>query len=251
MANHPLSDKVALITGAARRIGAEIARTLHASGMRIVLHYHASHEEALALSHELNEKKPDSATILRADLSDTSSLQGLINNAVSVWGRLDVLVNNASRFYRTAVGQVSDFAWADLIDSNIKAPFFLSQAAAPHLAKSKGTIVNITDIHGERPISDYSVYCISKSGLLMMTKVLAKELAPHIRVNAVSPGAILWPEGENELSEQDKEKIIKRTMLHRAGGAADIAKAVLYFVRDADYVTGQVLSVDGGRLLSG
>lgn len=251
MSNHPLTDKVVLVTGAARRIGAAIARTLHASGMRVVLHYHASHEEALALSEALNQARPNSAITLHCDLQDSHSIHELVKKAAENWGRLDVLVNNASRFYKTPMGQVTEFAWTDLMNGNLRAPFFLSQAAAPFLSKTKGVIVNITDIQGERPLSEYSVYCISKSGLLMMTKVLAKELGPAIRVNAVSPGAIVWPEGENELTEAEKEKILKRTSLNRSGEAEDIAKAVLYFVKDADYVTGQILSVDGGRLLSG
>jgi pteridine reductase len=252
MQKNPLANKVALITGSARRIGAELARVLHAEGMNIVLHYHASEEAAIQLCETLNQKRAHSAVILAADLHDTDSVNALAQQAAQVWKRLDVLVNNASRYYRTLFGEVTEYAWNDLVDSNLKAVFFLSQSAAPFLAAHQGCIVNITDIHGERPLRDYSVYCISKSGLLMLTKLLAKELGPSsVRVNAVSPGAILWPEGENTLSEKDKQKIIKRTALLRSGGADDIAKAVLYFVRDADYVTGQVLSIDGGRLLSG
>lgn len=241
--------KVALVTGAARRIGAEIARTLHADGMNIVLHYHASAEEAEALCQALNNERANSAALVKGELSLSVTQHYLIDQAVAIWGRLDALINNASRFYSTTVGQVTDDMWDDLMNANVKAPFFLGQAAAPHLAKHEGVIVNITDVHAEYPMRDYSVYCISKSGLLMATKALAKELGPKVRVNAVAPGAILWPEGENTLSETEKDKIIKQTAMSRAGGAADIAKAVRFFVLDAPYVTGQVLNVDGGRTL--
>lgn len=250
MQKNPLTSKVALVTGAARRIGAEISRKLHAAGMNIVLHYNASEEDATQLCLQLNAKRPHSAVAIRADLQQEES-EMLVEKAGQAWQRLDVLVNNASRFYRTSLGKVTDYAWEDLMTSNLKAPFFLSQAAAPYLAANQGSIINITDIHGEKPLSDYSVYCLSKSGLLMMTKILAQELGPLVRVNAVSPGAILWPEGENTLSEEDKQKIIKHTVLQRSGHPKDIAKAVLFFVRDAEYVTGQVLQVDGGRLLTG
>jgi pteridine reductase len=239
-----------LITGAARRIGAEIARTLHEVGMNIALHYNASEDEAIQLCEQLNSKRENSATAIRADLQEEESEKSLVQQVVKKWSRLDVLVNNASRFYRTPLGEATVFAWDDLMNSNVKAPFFLSQAAAPFLAKVGGSIINITDIHAERPLRDYAIYCISKSGLLMMTRVLAKEFGPLIRVNAVAPGPILWPEGENSLSESEKQKIIEQTALERPGHPIDIAKAVLFFVRDADYVTGQVLDVDGGRILS-
>jgi pteridine reductase len=250
MQKNPLASKVALITGAARRIGAEIARELHANGMNIVLHYNASEEAALHLSEELNQTRSASVIALRADLLVPESEQLLVDQAVKHWGRLDVLVNNASRFYRTEIGKITEYAWDDLMNSNVKAPFFLSQAAAPALAKQQGCIINITDIHGEHPLRDYAVYCISKGALIMMTKSLAKELAPSVRVNAISPGSILWPEGENTLSDVEKQKIIQQTALQRSGSPLDIAKAVLYLVRDATYVTGQVLSVEGGRTLS-
>lgn len=251
MRKHPLTSKVALITGAARRIGAEIARTLHAQGMHIVLHYNASEEDALKLCEDLNQKRDNTAIALRADLHDAESEKVLVQKAIQIWGRLDALVNNASRFYRTSFGKVTEYAWDDLMNSNVKAPFFLAQAAAPYLAEQRGVIVNITDIHGDRPLRDYSVYCISKSALLMATKVLAKELGPAIRVNAVSPGPILWPEGENTLLEAEKKRIIEQTILQRSGCPEDVASAVLYFIADAEYVTGQVLEIDGGRMLSG
>lgn len=251
MQKNPLTSKVALITGAARRIGAEISRMLHDEGMNIVLHYNASEEEAIALCEELNQKRKHSAVAIRADLQEQESEKALVQQAEAAWKRLDVLVNNASRFYRTEIGEITEYAWDDLMNSNLKAPFFLSQAAAPFLAANQGCIINITDIHAERPLRDYSIYCISKSGLLMMTKVLAKELGPSVRVNAVAPGAIIWPEGKNVLSEVEKQKIIDSTSLLRHGGPKDIAKAVLFFVRDGEYVTGQVLNVDGGRILAG
>jgi pteridine reductase len=251
MQKNPLASKVALVTGAARRIGAGIARTLHDAGMNIVLHYNASEEEAIQLCEQFNQQRKHSAVVIYAELQEGESEKALIHQAAETWGRLDVLVNNASRFYRTQIGEITEYAWNDLLNSNLKAPFFLAQSAAPFLAANQGTIINIIDIHAERPMDDYSVYCISKSGLLMMTKVLAKELGPRVRVNAVSPGSILWPEGENTLSDAEKQKIIGRTSLLRLGSTADIAKAVLFFVRDADYVTGQVLCVDGGRMLSG
>ena len=247
MQKNLLASKVALVTGAARRIGAEIVRTLHHAGMNIILHYNASEEEATQLCEQLNHKRAQSAVAVRADLQEAESERVLIQQAVKVWGRLDVLVNNASRFYHTSFGKVTEYAWNDLMNSNLKAPFFLAQAAASFLAAEQGCIVNIADV--ERPIREYSVYSISKSGLVMMTKVLAKELGPLVRVNAVAPGAILWPEGKNTLLEDEKQKIIDHTCLLRPGEPEDIAKAVLFLVRDANYVTGHVLTVDGGRML--
>lgn len=251
MQKNLLAEKVALITGSARRIGAEIARNLHEAGMNIVLHYYSSENEAIDLCEQFNQIRAHSAVAVRANLEEIESASALITQAVAVWQRLDVLINNASRFYRTMLGKVTEYAWNDLMNSNLKAPFFLSQAAAPHLAKVQGCIINITDIHGESPLRDYSVYCMSKSGLLMMTKVLAKELGPLVRVNAISPGSILWPEGENTLSNEVKQKIISQTILQRHGHPEDIAQAVLFFVRDANYVTGQVLRIEGGRTLFG
>jgi len=243
--------KVALITGAARRIGAEIARTLHHAGMNIVLHYNASEEEAIHLSEELNQARKNSAMAVRADLLETESENVLVQRSVKIWGRLDALINNASRFYRTPFGKVTEYAWDDLMNSNMKAPFFLAQAAAPVLAAHQGVIINISDIHAKRALRDYSAYCISKSGLNMVTKVLAKELGPLVRVNAIAPGPILWPEGDNSLLLEEKKRIIDKTLLKRSGGPKDIAQAVLFFVQDATYVTGQILSIDGGRMICG
>lgn len=243
------TPSVALITGAAKRIGAEISRTLHKSGMNVVLHYNSSHEEAEKLCASLNKIRKNSATLIRADLQNVPSLETLVEQAVATWGRLDVLVNNASRFYKTSIGKISEYSWDDLMNTNVKGPLFLSQAAAPHLKRTHGCIVNIGDIHAERPMRDYAVYCISKAGLIMLTKQLAKELGPDIRVNTVSPGPVLWPEGENALSEDSKKNIIERTALRCHGESSFVAKAVLYLVRDADYVTGSIIAVDGGRLL--
>lgn len=249
MKKNSLASKVALVTGAARRIGAEIARTLHDAGMNIVLHYNASEDEAVKLCDHFNQKREHSSIAIGANLQESESAKGLVKKTYEAWKRLDVLVNNASRFYRTELGKVTDFAWDDLMTSNLKAPYFLSQGAVPYLTETKGVIVNIADIHAQHALRDYSVYCISKNGLIMMTKTLAKELGPSVRVNAVAPGAVMWPEGKNELTEEVKEKIISLTSLQRPGSPEDVAKAVLFFVRDGDYITGQVLGVDGGRWL--
>ncbi len=249
MQNQPLKGKVALVTGAAKRVGASIALLLHREGMNLVLHYYSSQTEAESLCEQLNQERPHSATTLRADLSAAESDKTMVMQSVEEWGRLDAIINNASRFYRTTIGKVTEYEWDDLMASNLKGPFFLAQAGAPYLTKTQGCIINIVDIHGVKPLRDYSVYCISKSGLAMATKILAKELGPAVRVNAIAPGSILWPEGENTLSQEEKQKIIDRTALQRSGTPADIAKAVLFFLRDADYVTGQILNIDGGRLL--
>jgi len=242
-----LTDKVALITGAAHRIGAETARTLHAEGMRLVLHYRSSRDAALLLQEELNNKRKDSVILVQAELLAIKGLSKLIEETVTAWGQLDVLVNNASSFYKTHMGKVSEDEWDELMGSNLKAPFFLSQAAAPHLEKSKGCIINIVDIHADRPLKHYPVYSMSKAGLVMLTKSLACELGPDVRVNGVAPGAILWPENIDEVT---KQRIISRTFLKRKGAPQDIAKAIIYLVRDAGYVSGQIITVDGGRSLN-
>lgn len=244
-----LDDKVALITGAAHRIGATTARTLHAQGMRLVLHYRGSREAAHALQDELNAQRPDTVTLLQADLLAAAGLPKLVKDAAAQWQRLDVLINNASTFYPTPVGTVTEEQWQDLVGTNLKAPFFLAQSAAPHLRKHNGCIINIVDIHADRPLREYPVYSIAKAGLVMLTKSLASELGPEVRVNAVAPGAILWPEKE-ELDEVAKQRIISRTFLKRQGHPEDIARAVLFLIRDAGYMSGQVLTVDGGRSLN-
>lgn len=247
--NKTIHPNVALVTGAARRIGAEIARILHQNNFNVVLHYHQSKAEAEKLCKMLNQTRENSAVILKADLSDQKQLLPLIQKAAKTWGRLDALINNASCFYKTAIGKIDGKIWDAMMDTNLKAPFFLAQAAAPFLRKQHGCIVNIVDIHAHKPMLDYPVYNISKAGLLMATKTLARELGPEIRVNAVSPGAIIWPEGSNSLSAKLKEKIISHTALKRHGDANAIAKAVLFLVKDADYITGQDIPVDGGRSL--
>ncbi len=247
MERNSLENKVAMITGAARRIGAAVAETLHREGMNVVLHYNASEEEAQVLCEKLNGIRVNSAATLQGDLLEPEIDKSLVTKAYKVWGRLDLLVNNASRFYRTPFGKVTEYAWDDLMISNLRAPFFLAQAAAPYLAENKGRIINIADIHSWRPMKNYSVYCISKTGVLMLTKSLAKELAPNVIVNAIAPGSIIWPEGENSLSPEEKESIISKTPLGRSGTADDIARLALFLARDADYITGEVFAVDGGR----
>ncbi len=245
--HHTLTGKVALITGAAHRVGAEIARHLHRHGMRVMIHYRGSAQDARALCDELLAQRPGSAALIHGDLLDNAALPALIAQTHACWGRLDALVNNASSFYPTAVGGISEMQWDDLLGSNLKAPFFLSQAAAPHLAAQQGCIVNIADIHAERPLKGYPVYSIAKAGLVMLTKSLARELAPAVRVNAVAPGAILWPEH----AEMDtRDHILKRIALKRQGEPQDIASAVRFLIDEAKYITGHVLTVDGGRSLT-
>ncbi len=240
-------EKNVLITGAAQRIGAACARLLHDCGCNVVLHYRSSKQDAEQLCNELNQKRHDSARLVQGNLSNREELEAIAQVAISSWEGVDVLINNASSFYPTPFATTNEEQWDDLLGSNLKAPFFLSKALSECLAKRQGSIVNIVDIHAERGLPGYPVYSIAKAGLVAMTKILAKELAPTIRVNAVAPGAILWP--ENGLSEQGKNEILQRVPLARCGSPEDIAKAVLYLVKDADYVTGQILTVDGGRIL--
>jgi len=243
----PLTNKVALITGAAHRVGAAIATLLHEQGMRVIIHYRHSRDAAEGLKSKLEQIRPDSVALVSGDLLDTAALPHLFQQARDCWGRMDLLVNNASSFYPTPFSQVDQTQWKDLLGSNLEAPFFLSQAATEELKARRGSIVNIVDIHADRPLKDFPVYSIAKAGLVMMTRSLARELAPEIRVNAVAPGAILWPEGMEELARQE---VVDRTALKRTGSPQDIANAVLYLTRDAHYTTGQVLAVDGGRTLS-
>lgn len=243
-----LQDRVVLITGGVHRIGAHIARTLHSKGARLVLHYRNSRDAAHALQEELNEQREDSVVLVRADLLDQAALPAVVADALATWGRLDVLINNASSFYSTQLGSVTETEWEDLMGTNLKAPFFLSQAAAPHLKEQCGCIVNIADIHADRPLKRFPVYSIAKAGLVMLTKSLACELGPEVRVNAIAPGAILWP--ENEIDEVTQQRIVSRTFLKRQGNPDDIARAVLFLIRDANYTSGQVITVDGGRSLN-
>ena len=245
--NDSANIKVALITGAAHRIGATTAKLLHDNGMNIVLHYRSSRSQAQAVQKELNDIRENSVILIQADLHSTNGLPTLIEESVKAWGRLDVLINNASSFYPTTIGKATEEQWDDLIGSNLKAPFFLSQAAAPHLKKSNGCIINIVDIHAERPLKTFPIYSMAKAGLVMMTKSLSCELGPEIRVNGVAPGAILWPENLDEVA---KQRIVSRTFLKRQGSPMDISKTILYLIKDADYVTGQIIAVDGGRSLN-
>jgi pteridine reductase len=246
--NRSLDGKVVLITGAAHRIGATTARLLHDAGANIVLHYRHSSRGAEQLQAELQAQRPASVALVQGDLLDTTRLAGIVQEAHGAWGRLDVLINNASTFYPTPVGTITEQHWDDLLGSNLKAPLFLSQAAAPFLKVQCGCIVNIVDIHAERPLREFPVYSIAKAGLAMLTKSLACELGPEVRVNAIAPGAILWP--ESEMDDATKAKILDRTFLKRQGSPEDIARAALFLIRDADYTSGQILNVDGGRSLN-
>jgi len=245
--NHNTANKVALITGGGRRIGAEIATILHNSGFRLALHYRHSREHAQALQDKLNGIRPDSVILIQADLHVTNGLSSLVHSTLESFGQLDVVINNASSFYPTPIGKATEQDWEDLMGSNLKAPFFLAQAAAPALKKSHGCIVNIVDIHSERPLKEHPLYCMAKAGLAMMTKSLAKELGPEVRVNGVSPGAILWP--ENEMDQLTQQRIISRSFLKRQGSPSDIAQTVLFLATQA-YITGQIIAVDGGRSLN-
>lgn len=240
-----LQGKSVLITGAARRVGAAIARTLHAAGANIMLHYRQSADEATALATELERARPRSTALVAGDLLDTNSLPKLIEATLARFGQLDILINNASSFYPTPVGTITPAQWDDLMGTNLKAPLFLSQAAAAALRASRGQIVNIVDIHGMRPLRDHVVYGAAKAGLIMLTRALAKELAPDVRVNGIAPGPVMWPEGADNAAL--RAKILDRTLLKRPGSPDDIARAALFFACDAPYVTGQILPVDGGR----
>lgn len=241
------TPKIALITGSAQRIGAEIARYLHTKGFNLSLHYHRSTEEANKLQKTLNAQRKASVIFTQGDLLVTDSLDTLIHNTLSQWGKLDVLINNASSFYPTPLGEITEKHWQDLIGSNLKAPLFLSQAATPHLQASKGCIINIVDIHAEKPMRRHTVYSVAKAGLAALTRSLAKELAPHVRVNGVSPGAILWP--EQAMNAATQRAILQRIALGRQGEPLDIAKAVAFLI-NAPYITGQIITVDGGRSLN-
>ena len=241
----PLAGKVALVTGAAQRIGAEIVRLLHSEGMDILLHYHSSQANAERIRLELTAQRRDSVKLVSADLRIIRALEDLVSQAQAWRGRLDLLVNNASSFYPTPLASTSEADWEDLMGTNLKAPFFLSKAAAPLLRASCGGIVNLVDIHAERPLAKHPVYSIAKAGNAMLVKSLARELGPEVRVNGVAPGAILWP--SEALSEETKAEIIARTTLKRAGSASDIARTVLFLAQNADYISGQIIAVDGGR----
>ncbi|HET7809596.1 MAG TPA: pteridine reductase [Steroidobacteraceae bacterium] len=245
MSGGSLTGKTVLITGGAKRVGAEIARTLHGAGANLVVHYRKSSAAAEALAAGLNATREKSAAIVQGDLLEVGRLPALVEFAVRSFGGLDMLVNNASTFYPTPVGEITPEAFDDLIGTNLKAPLFLAQAAAPALRKSQGLIVNIVDIHALRPLRHYTVYCAAKAGLHMLTRSLAKELGPEVRVNGIAPGPVLWPEGKAD--GPAREKIIQRTILKRMGSPADIARTALFFAAHAPFITGQILAVDGGR----
>jgi len=245
----PLKGKSVLITGSARRLGAAIARRLHGAGADLAIHYRSSSTDADALVAELNALRPGSAVALQADLLDLGSLPGLVTQVTGTYGRLDILVNNASTFYPTPVGEITAAQFDDLVGTNFRAPLFLAQAAAPQLRLHEGLILNMVDIHGSRPLKRHPVYSAAKAGLIMLTRSLARELAPQVRVNAIAPGPVMWPEGG--LDPDLKKKILERTALRRPGSPEDIARAALFFAAEAPYVTGQVLAIDGGRSLGG
>lgn len=248
--NADSSTKVVLITGGAKRVGASITRELHRQGASIMLHYHTSETEALALQAELNNIRPKSVAITQCNLLETDCLPALVTATLQTFGKLDALVNNASSYYPTELGTIKLEQWEDLMGSNLKAPLFLSQAAADALQASEGCIVNITDMHIERPKKNYIVYSAAKAGLVSLTKSLAQELAPKVRVNAVAPGPVLWPDSNQEFDAQYRQQVINQTLLKRTGEPSDIAKAVKFLIYDAPFITGHVLAVDGGRHLS-
>ncbi len=245
-----MQGKVVLVTGGAKRVGAAISRRLHAAGANLVLHYRSSAREALDLRDELDALRPGSAAACQADLLDLAALRSLVDQAVERFGRLDALVNNASSFYATPLAGVDERQWHDLLGTNLRAPLFLAQAAAAELRRRHGCIVNIADIHAERPMHGHLLYSVAKSGLVALTRALAQEMAPQVRVNAVAPGVIMWPENEAWVDEEQRRKIVAHTLLKREGEPDDIAKAVAFLVQDAPYVTGQVIAVDGGRSIN-
>lgn len=242
-----MQGKVVLVTGAAKRVGAEISRHLHALGANVMIHYHNSERAARRLQRELDKARPGSAAVVRHDLLECDRLTDIVDATIRHFGHLDAVVNNASSFYPTPLGSITEDHWLDLVGTNMKAPLFLAQAAASALTLRGGCIVNIADIHAERPLEEHLVYSISKSGLVGLTKALARELAPHVRVNAIAPGPILWPEQNVLFDEVSRQRIVSHTPLKRIGEPLDIARTVAFLVDDAPYITGQVIGVDGGR----
>ncbi len=242
-----MSEQVVLITGAARRVGAAIARRLHAAGARVVLHYRSAQNDAEQLAYGLESIRAGSVHLVQGDLLDTGFCEQLIARSLAHFGRLDALVNNASSFYATPIGSVSLAQWEDLMGTNVRAPLFLAQAAASALRAQQGCIVNITDIHAGQPLRGHSVYTLAKAGMAGLTRSLAMELAPWVRVNAVAPGAILWPDDEAAFGQTERGRIVDQTLLGRAGEPEDIARTVAFLVNEAPYITGQIIAVDGGR----
>ncbi len=245
-----MQGKVVLITGGAKRVGAAICRKLHERGADLMIHYRSSASEARALQDELNQSRMNSVSLVQADLLNISGLPKLVAETVNRFGRLDVLINNASSFFPTNLGEITESSWDDLVGTNLKAPLFLSQAAAPQIRKHHGSIVNIVDIHADKPLKNYLVYSTAKGGLVALTKSLAREIGPEARANAVAPGAILWPEDEIWADALSRQRIINQTLLKRVGHPEDIAKTVAFLVADAPYITGEVIAVDGGRSVS-
>ena len=245
-----LNNKVVLITGGAKRVGAAICRELHAHGANLMIHYKTSITEARALQAELNLQRSNSVAIIQGDLLNIAVLPSLVSETVKQFGHLDVLINNASTYYPTEIGKITEENWHDLMGSNLKAPMFLAQAAAVELRKNYGCIVNITDMHIERPKKGYVVYSVAKAGLVTLTKSLAHELSPEVRVNAVAPGPVQWPENNPQFDEVYRQRVISQTLLKKIGEPQDIAKAVKFLVADAPFITGHVLAVDGGRSLN-
>lgn len=249
MADKALGGKIVLITGGAKRVGAAVARRLHAAGAQVMLHYKSAKAEANALVAELNAARANSAATVQANLLNAAELPELIRTTVSRFGRLDVLFNNASSFYATPLGEIKLTDWDDLIGTNLKAPLFLAQAAAPHLKSAHGCIINVTDIHADRPLKGYVIYTAAKAGLAGLTRSLARELGPEVRVNGIAPGPVLWPE-DNSFDEVARQRVISHTLLKRAGEPEDIASAAYYLIAEAPYVTGQIIAVDGGRSIN-
>lgn len=246
----PSKTPVALVTGAAHRLGEQTARTLHARGWNLVIHYRSREEQANSVIEDMNRQRPDSACALQADLSQTPALNRLASEAVEHWGRLDALVNNASVFFPTPTAEATEDDWDTILNTNLRAPFFLLQACLTELRRNRGSVVNLIDIYSERPIDDHPLYCASKAGLAALTRSWAKDLAPEVRVNGVSPGAILWPEGEAGMDPSAQRAILDKTPMARTGNPDDIAETIAFLICDAPFITGQIVAVDGGRSLN-
>ncbi len=242
-----MQGKVVLVTGGAKRVGAAICRRLHAAGALLAVHYRSAEQEALDLQNALDQLRPKSVAVFQADLLDLNALPQLVHKVIKKFGQLDALVNNASSFYATPLAEIDEHQWQDLLGTNLKAPLFLAQAAAAELHRHHGCIVNIADIHAERPMHGHLLYSVAKAGLVALTKGLAQELAPQVRVNAIAPGVIIWPESEAWLDQEQRRKIVAHTLLKREGEPEDIARTVQFLIADAPYITGQIIAVDGGR----
>ena len=242
-----MSEQVILITGAARRVGAATARALHANGARVVLHYRQARDEAALLAAELEALRAGSVALVDGDILDIDRCAAIVDEAAGAFGRLDALVNNASSFYPTAIGSITAREWDDLVGTNLRAPLFLAQAAASHLRESRGSIVNIVDIHALQPLRGHVVYTLAKAGLAGLTRSLAMELAPQVRVNGVAPGPVMWPDGAGTFETAECDRVVAQTLLERAGSPQDIARTVAFLINDAPYITGQIIAVDGGR----